>query len=94
MFGKLETKRDNCFTGNLQFVKIKVGAKSLENTVSSILSSCNLPTAYVDELKSKKPIRRKVFINDDNIFDAEDRNEDLNSVESLLNRAIKTHLLR
>ncbi|KAK7605416.1 hypothetical protein V9T40_007274 [Parthenolecanium corni] len=79
---------------NLQYVKIKVGAKSLENTVSSILSSCNLPTAYVDQLKSRKPVKRKVFINDDYIFDVEDRNEDLYNVEFQLDRAIKTHLLK
>jgi hypothetical protein len=47
------------FLGSLKSVKIKLSQRDLRNTVVSILSTCDLPTTYVDKIKPDEKPKEK-----------------------------------
>lgn len=53
-------------------MKIQLRENNIQKTVSSILSSCNLPTTYVDNLtKNEEKSNTKRFFSENYAFDDE-----------------------
>lgn len=81
------------FVVRLKYVRIRLNENDVQKTVSSILSSCNLPTTYVDNLTKSEKYPGPGFKRKMN-YSFEDNNEDvMKNMEYAIRQTLDNQLL-